>query len=40
MLDIKKNDIMECRKALKEDENMPRSIQKGPQKAFKARDPA
>ena len=39
MLEIKKHVSKGCPKALKEDENRPRGIQKGPQKASKARDP-
>ena len=39
MLEIKKHVSKGCPKALKEDENRPRCIQKGPQKASKARDP-
>ena len=39
MLEITKTYIMECRTTLKEDENRPRGIQQGPQKASKARDP-
>ena len=39
MLEIKKNVSKGCPKALKEDGNKLRCIQKGPQKASKARDP-
>ena len=39
MLETKRNVSVGCPKALKEDGNRPRNMQKGPQKASKARGP-